>query len=770
MNPEINHPPPTVAEASQAGGAIASALRFLRVLERRRAVVINCLMLSCALGIAYYAVATRLYESSARLLVIEQKQDQIANVGDGGASDNTMATHRELVTSPVVLEGAIQRLAPDDRIDLVDKPPHEWIKTLTRNLSATTTRRTNLINVSYRSRRPQAAAAVVRAVIESYLEFVRKNHQGSAAELKTVLTEGRDKAAAELAQKQRRLQEFRLEIGQLALPADQGVADPIVQRAMQLNDTLIAAQRRRIDLESTLASVRDAMATGADVEQHLAGIEESVGQQMTLMSLGLSTQDLEVQAEQERKLLDAQADLQRLNPFYGPNHPRIQELQQQIASLESYLRNYRTNSGKRSDPAQNAKLGAMAQTMLEQAVRQATERERTVSEAFEKARSEAAQYSSRIDQLKMYERDLARAEELHGVLCESIANVDFRQGQAPLQATVVSEPLAVLRPVSPQLRFVAIVSVLLGGAIGAAIVYVQDVLDDRFDSPEELTAQLGVPVLALVRTLERLEGDALAGVHTHATPTGPAAESFRTLRTALTLNAAASGRILVSSAEPGDGKTTVAVNLAVAFAQSGKRTLVIDADLRKPGLTTRLGLKSHPGVADLLTTGRPVGEVAREFIHRADEPDLDVLPTGMRRPNPAELLGSPQFGELLAWAESQYDQVLVDCPPVLAVSDAQMVGRLVDGCLLVVRPEKNHRRLVVRAVDSFHSTGCEVLGVVANGISTDLQGYGYGYGYGYGQGYESEKGDDDPQVLAAREFETPVADQTPPEIRPRRAA
>jgi Mrp family chromosome partitioning ATPase len=122
-------------------------------------------------------------------------------------------------------------------------------------------------------------------------------------------------------------------------------------------------------------------------------------------------------------------------------------------------------------------------------------------------------------------------------------------------------------------------------------------------------------------------------------------------------------------------------------------------------------------------------------------PGLDVLPTGVRRPNPAELLGGPRFAELLAWAESQYDQVLVDCPPVLAVSDAQIVGRLVDGGILVVRPDKNHRRLVMRAVDSFRATECHMIGVVANGISAGMSGYGYGYGYSEGYAYDQDEPD-----------------------------
>ena len=132
----------------------------------------------------------------------------------------------------------------------------------------------------------------------------------------------------------------------------------------------------------------------------------------------------------------------------------------------------------------------------------------------------------------------------------------------------------------------------------------QDVLDDRFSSPEELTAQLGVPVLAMVRSLSPLPGEGMETVHTHKLPHSVETEAFRTLRTAISLSGSSCDRLLISSSEPGDGKTTISVNLSVAMAQAGKRTLVIDADLRKPGFTSLLKLKGRPGVADVLTTDR----------------------------------------------------------------------------------------------------------------------------------------------------------------------
>ncbi len=732
MTPETQRPGPLADHLGPATELIPALLRFLRVLRRRRHIVFNTLLVCGFVGVAYYAAAPRLYQSTAKLLIVQQKQDQINTVGDHDTSDNTMATHREIVTSPIVLERAIERLAPEDRIDLVERAPQDWHKAIASQLSAAVTRRTSFIDVAYRSRRPETAAAVVRAIIESYLEFVRQTHMGTAGELKAVLTDERIKLEQTLVEKQADLQAFREAVGHLALPTDEGVVEPIVQRALNLNESLMAAQQRRLELQSTLASIETSLSDGGDVTQHLAGVQESVGEQMLLMNLGMSPQDMTVLAEQEKKLLAAQDELQKLAPFFGPNHPQITELQQQVVNLDAYLRSYRANLGNRLDPAESAQLGAQVKAVLQQAIAQAEERERQLAKSFEQARDEAAQHSGRIVDLQMKEREVARIEGLHDLLCEKIASVDVRQVQAPIHVTVVREPVAEASPVSPQLRLVALACLFVGLAAGCGIVYVLDVLDDRFDSPEELQAQLGAPVLAIVRQLEELPGEGLVGVHAFVAPDSAATEAFRTLRTSVTLNPTGTDRILISSSEPGDGKTTVAVNLAVAFAQAGKRTLLIDADLRKPGLTARLGLKSHSGLADLLVAEQAVEVALPECLCHTAQQALDVIPTGRRRPNPAELLANGRFAELLAWAESNYDQVLIDCPPVLAVSDAQIIGQLVDGAVLVVRPDKNHRHSVVRAVENFHATGCQVIGVVANGIAPDADGYGYGYDYGYG--------------------------------------
>jgi capsular exopolysaccharide synthesis family protein len=225
-------------------------------------------------------------------------------------------------------------------------------------------------------------------------------------------------------------------------------------------------------------------------------------------------------------------------------------------------------------------------------------------------------------------------------------------------------------------------------------------------------------------------------------------------------------RIAITSTEPGDGKTTILANLGVSYAHAGKKTLLIDCDLRRPGLTKLFDMRGVNGISDILRSDEDVGEMCTQRVQTSGIESLDIIPCGPKPPNPAELLSGSRLSDLLAWAEANYEQILIDCPPILAASDAAIVGRLTDSLILVIQPEKNHRRLVLRAVNGLAAIGLNVGGVVANRIDTEKSssyyGYGgYGYGYGYGGLEEEEPGDDSPA-----DPQTNVADSENPESRP----
>jgi capsular exopolysaccharide synthesis family protein len=315
------------------------------------------------------------------------------------------------------------------------------------------------------------------------------------------------------------------------------------------------------------------------------------------------------------------------------------------------------------------------------------------------------------------------------------------------------------------------VGIFFGLLGGLGIVYALDLLDDRFRSPEELSAQLGVPVLAMIRELSVEASTGVEALVVHTAPQAIESEAFRTLRTTLAFSGEQRDRVAITSTEPGDGKTTIAANLGVSYALAGKRTLLIDADLRRPGLTKLFELRGQAGLADVLRSDEAVAELCGQWIQATGADGLDVLPSGPRPSNPAELLGGGRLSDVLAWAEGRYDQVIVDCPPILAASDAAIVGRLTDGLILAVQPHKTNRRLVLGAVQGLAAVGTGVVGVVVNRVDSEKGGgyygynYGYGYGYGYGCGYGHGDGrkhdDDDHEGEQSGQMGEPEAAQKP---------
>jgi capsular exopolysaccharide synthesis family protein len=264
-----------------------------------------------------------------------------------------------------------------------------------------------------------------------------------------------------------------------------------------------------------------------------------------------------------------------------------------------------------------------------------------------------------------------------------------------------------------------------------------------------MQAQLRAPALAMVRQLSTRNVSGVESLQMFSHPDAPESEAFRTMRTALSLSEHPAHRMVISSAEPGDGKTTVLANLAVSYAQTDKRTLLIDADLRRPGLTATLGFKGTGGLSTIIRATGDVAEIAASNIRASGIEGLDVLPSGPRPSNPAEMLSSPRFTDLLGWAETVYDRVLVDSPPALAASDTAIVGRLVDGVILVVQPDKNRRRLVIRAAESLSLLKIRLLGVVINRIGPEKDGGYYGYGGGYDYDYGVDRESEVPDVEPA---------------------
>ncbi len=326
-------------------------------------------------------------------------------------------------------------------------------------------------------------------------------------------------------------------------------------------------------------------------------------------------------------------------------------------------------------------------------------------------------------------REVNSRAELYLLLLNKAQALRMLKSAATGHARVVDAAVVPHRPVSPKPGPVLLMGALLGLAVGVALAIARRTMHEGVEDAQVIEATLGLPVFANVphsQEESRLSRRGSRGRSSlaAAAPDDPAAEHLRTLRTALGFSLKARGNVVaVSSPSTGVGKSFVAVNLAHLFAGAGKRVLLVDADLRRGELHRYFDGRSRPGLADAVA-GRVLVDAA---IQNTSTAKLDFLACGHLPEHPAELLASARLPELLASVARRYDVVLLDTPPILAVTDAVLVARCADVNLLVLRSREHPLREIELALERFAQTGLTVHGAILNDARAPLGGYAHAY-------------------------------------------
>lgn len=321
------------------------------------------------------------------------------------------------------------------------------------------------------------------------------------------------------------------------------------------------------------------------------------------------------------------------------------------------------------------------------------------------------------------------AEQLSAVV-EDIETADATVG-SPVQLSVVQEAEVPTQPTSPNTKLNIALGLLLGLALGVGVALLRQTLDRRVRNERDLELLTDTPVLGGIVFDPKAKERPLI---VHADPRSPRAESFRTLRTNLQFldTDRVDRSFVVTSSIQSEGKSTTSANLAITLADSGAKVLLVDADLRKPKMSTYMGIEGGVGLTDAI-----IGRVqTADAIQRWGRTSLYLLPAGQMPPNPSELLGSSGMAAIIEGLAKQYDVILYDAPPLLPVTDAAVLTRLVGGALLIVAAGRVHSPQVGGALDALDNVGAKASGLVLTMLPTkgpDAYGYGrYGHTYGYG--------------------------------------
>jgi polysaccharide biosynthesis transport protein len=353
-------------------------------------------------------------------------------------------------------------------------------------------------------------------------------------------------------------------------------------------------------------------------------------------------------------------------------------------------------------------------------------------------------------ELSRLRNELTQKQTTRDSLSNSLEQLRLSKAQSSDMMIVVEQAVAPLNPVRPRALVNTLLAAVVGAMVALGIAFLVEYLDDRIKSPQDLGQFTDVPVLGIVNWIGGKRRKPLPpheALISFLQPRHPWTEAIRSLRINLQFTKIDSSLelLMVTSAMPGDGKTTVASNLAVVMAQAGRRVVMIDGDLRKPRLHLAFGLPRSPGLTETLMAGP---NAAPGYLHSTVVPNLTVLTSGESAPNPAELLGSHRMQQVLERLREEADVIIIDSPPLLPVSDAQLLAATIKDVLLVVSLRRTQKGATYQALEALERVNANLLGIVVNQAQQAARGYYYGY-RDYSDGYGEEPTETPPSPPAA---------------------
>lgn len=591
---------------------------------------------------------------------------------------------RGLITTPPPVAAPAPPTAADET-----GPPRAMVSAFLSGLYPTQQKLTSVFDIRYVHTDPDFAALAANAVAEEYIAQNVAVRLSDTEKRLQFVTEELNKAQERLRAANQAMTRYREDNNALELKPGQNIIET------GLNDAAAEHARARGRLsqaEIVWNQIRDVDPSRDSADSH-PGIGTSQGVVTARAQLA--------QLEQRRNELTARG--------LGPALPEMQALAGDIQMKKDLL------------VAERRKVIEQARNEFEKARAE----ERSFASAVAVAKSNSMALSKKGGEYQILADRAATEQTLFQNLLEEKNKLEVIFSSRANNARLIESAEPIRAPISPNSKRDLLTALLAGLTIALGLAFGIEYLDDTIKTPEDVTKRLKLPLLGLVPAIRGERVPILNETVPH-----DFGEAFRSLRTSLvfTSGGESTRMIAVTSSQPLEGKTTTAANVAFALALGGSRVLLIDADMRRPGLHKTIGLENTIGLSHLLTGQARV----REAVQTSVEPNLFVITAGRTPPNPSELLGSERMTCLLQnLAQGPFDWVIVDTPPLLAVTDAVIVAQKVSGVMFVIGSEMTRRAHAERALETLQSAKVRSIGVVLNRVDFNRNKYYYSRYYGY---------------------------------------
>ena len=614
----------------------------------------------------------------------------------------------------------------------------------------------SMITISARSESPEETAVIANLYAQKYEAYSREQARESISASIDYLEE-------QVAKQEDELNSLSTQFAAFARENDLLVEG---QGGDRLVNEYAALSSQRRQLQSELARERTALGIAQSrLEEAESGVGGSVQDQQAIQQTQQSIEAIETKISGlEAELAEYYAN----DPSLRGNEDRTsdtRELKRRIDGLTAEKRRLTEQLAEQTSASSSSEQGTTEEVAsLQQRIREHKLNISTLEEQIASLNREVGGALSQLESVPgqgverdQLQRKVSYAEQAYGELQSELKRLQLKKEGELGYVSQVREANTPLVPVSPNIQQNLLLGILLGLGFGLGLAFVRQAANDHLHTPEELQEK-GYNLIGVIPRMDReikasfegkdrveVEGKSL---NTHLMPLlnpwSPISENYRLVRTNLQYSAGGDGQgmprvLLMTSPEAADGKTTTAVNLAITMAQSGRRVLLIDADLRRPNTHQLLDLPLEPGLADLLSEERLLsrdGGDTSSGITPTEVNNLHYLPAGRTDVPPAEMLGSEHMKELLNGLRSRYDLIIIDSPPVLSVSDPVLLATQCDATLVVVSAERTDLKALEVTRRTLEAVGVPIAGTIFNRFEMQkASGYGYGYRYDDEYGY-----------------------------------
>ena len=698
-----------------------------RILAKRKRIIAAATCGLFAIGLAYTLISTPKYESTSTIQFNKENSDSLtpedthALLNDAGAMDYhlTQQTQVDTLKSDTLALQVIRDLKLENRPEFSRKPlwdrflthPDESplplekathrraivLKAYHNNLRVDVVDGTRMIKISFLNPDAEIAAAVVNSLVSNYQEQQFRTRFAATAQVSDRLSKQLDDLKDQVAASQEALAQYQKQAGILGIDETHNI---VMTRLEEADKQVVAAEGDRILAQAVWQLAKSG---NPELISDLAAMSTAT-RSLTNPNSQFQIENLRAQQTQ-LKLAYSQASAK-----YGSSNPKLLEMQNELSQLNAEIQTEIQNLTTR---AHNNYLTAQ-------------QTESSLQASFERAKEGANVLNDRNVQYSIMKHEVESKRDLYDSLFKQLKEAGMLAGLRSTNIVMVDPARPSDRPAKPLVALNLALFLMGGLVVGLGGAFVAENCDDTIATPDDAEQITLVPALGLIPRWKfrksapgattsispALSVPSRSQAVVLSSPQSQIAEAYRTVRTSI-LQASRRGTsnvFLVTSALPEEGKTTTALNCAAALAQQDHRVLLVEADMRRSTLESKLNFDGQGGLSSII----PAGSASTVPVQFPSLPTLSVLVAGPRPSNPAELLGSPRMAELIQEWRSKYDFIILDTPPVLSVTDAVVVSAHCDAVILVVRSGVTTKQSLIRVRDLFMRSRKRIAGVVMN--------------------------------------------------------